>query len=199
MTTDSKLKSDWVSEKELRVSWIDVKRRERTFANQVALVIGILGSFILGSVILFNTGNIVIFLVLVIGSIVGFALYGRSYEEPNSVTFGEKETTHRGSRFPTDKITRFEMGSEMALEGGVSTKPFIGGQGKDHEANQTIIRLWVEDMSAHNITRNNWQSQVNHEIHGALTKALEAVRNLKKQQEHAKEFGTVGDDGMPDY
>ena len=88
----------------------------------------------------------------------------------------------------------------MALEGGVSTKPFVGQAGQDHDANQTIIRLWVDDAHAHNVTKNNWQSQVNHKIHDALTKALEAVRDVDKQEEHAEKFGVVDSDtGMPDY
>ena len=51
----------------------------------------------------------------------------------------------------------------------------------------------------HNLSKNNWQQQVNHEIRDALAKGLEAVRDLDKQQEHEEKFGVVGDNGMPDY
>lgn len=195
---DLKLQSEWTSPETVKVSWVDVRRRERTAGNQLGFVILILGGGFIGLLISIPESNPLPFLIILFGSIAGLFMYGKSYTEPNSIIIGKTETRHRGNAFPTAKVTRFEMGTEMALEGGVSTKPFVGQAGQD--ANQTIIRFWVDDARAHTVTKNNWQSQVNHEIHDALTKALEAVRDAGKQEEHEKNFGKVSNDtGMPDY
>lgn len=200
MATDLKLKSEWIDPETVKVSWVDVKRRERTAGNQLGFIVLILGGAFVGLLISIPASNPLPFLVILFGSIAGLFMYGRSYDEPNSLTIGKTETRHRDNAFPTAKITRFEMGTEMALEGGVSTKPFVGQAGQDQDANQTIIRFWVDDARAHNITKNNWQSQINHEIHDALTTALEAVRDVDKKEEHAEKFGVVdGETGMPDY
>lgn len=62
-----------------------------------------------------------------------------------------------------------------------------------------LIRMWINDSSAIQISLNNWQTQVNHEIRDALDGALKAVRDAGKQEEHEAEFGKQGDFGMPDY
>ena len=73
------------------------------------------------------------------------------------------------------------------------------GQG-DPMSDPSLIRMWVKDSYAEDISQNDWQNQVNHKIRDALAKALETVRNMDKQQEHEEKFGKVSDDtGMPDY
>lgn len=96
-----------------------------------------------------------------------------------------------GASVETSRISRFEYGSEAQL---------LGGQPNPQGGSKNVIRMWIDDSSAVSISTNRWQNQINHEIHTALTKALEAVRDIDKQQEHEQEFGKVSDDtGMPDY
>lgn len=113
----------------------------------------------------------------------------------NQVRIAKDRFTHRKFSVPTSSITRFEYGTKEQLTGAKE----VGLDSKTLH-NPTIIRLWVGDATAYEISRNNWQTQVNHEIQTALTKALETVRDFDKQQKHAQEFGTVSTDtGMPDY
>lgn len=194
------LESEWIDPETVKVSWVDVKMRERTFSNDWGTVLAIICGFIVIIFLAFALESPLIPFIGVGLGIFAFNQYGKNVTEPNSITIGKTDTRHRDKVFPTAKITRFEMGTELALEGGVSTQAFMGRAGHEQDANQTIIRLWVDDARAYNITKNNWQTQVNHEIRDALAKALSAVRDLDTQQESAEQFGVVdGETGMPDY
>ena len=194
MASNLKLKSEWIDKETIRVSWVDVKIRERSFGSQTLLVFVALGGFFLSLSMLMSSGSL-IGLPIWIGSILALIVfYSTKVKEPNSITIGKTETRHKRQIFPTNQITRFEMGSEIALLGAVATKPAIEGS-----VNQTIIRMWIDDSSAYDLSKNNWQQQVNHEIRDALAKALDAVRNIDKQESHEAEFGKTGDFGMPEY
>jgi len=196
---DLNLKSEWIDPETVRVTWVDVKIRERDLSSGL-LIVGVgLGGFFFAAFLAISSGNF-IGLLLWLGALITMVVVGsKNYEQPNSITIGKNIIRHQENEFSTDQITRFEMGTEMALLGGVKTKPFVGEQGKDHEANQFLIRMWVDDAHAYDLSKNNWQQQVNHEIRDALSKALEAVRDIDQKQEHEEKFGIVDDSGMPDY
>lgn len=195
MASDLKLQSQWINDRTIRVSWMDVKIRERNAGNQMAMVVVTLGGFFLALGMGLSSGNLW-GLLLWLGAVFGWVWWASTKEEvPNSIDIGSDATTHNGRSFNTQDITRFEMGTEVALLGASSTKPIIG-----ENINQTIIRMWLNDTSAYDLAKHNWQQQVSHEINSALTNALKEIRDLDKQQEHAEKFGVVdGDTGMPDY
>jgi len=196
------LKSKWVDDDTIAVSWVDVKIKERkpNFFKDALIVIVAVGVFIFTLFIALTELNFLLIILYILGLFGYIIVSAMPQTVPNLVTFGKDETTHNGRKFPTANITRFEMGSELALLGSVTTKPLIGEKGKDHEANQTLVRMWVDDVTAYDLSKNSWQQPENHQIRDALAKALDAVRNRNKQEEHEEKFGKVSNDtGMPEY
>lgn len=62
-----------------------------------------------------------------------------------------------------------------------------------------LIRMWLNDSSPVELSQNNWQTQVNHEIRSALDRALTAVRQEQVKAEQVGTYGQQDDKGMPDY
>lgn len=202
MKADLKLKSEWVDDYTIAVSWVDViiKERKGNFIKDTIFVIASLGFFLFALFAIISEVNFLPLIVWLLFFVAYVFLGARRSTVSNIVEIGKTETRHDGHIFPTARITRFEIGSESALLGEVTTKPLIGERGKNQEAEQTLIRMWVDDVTAYDLSKNSWQTPVNHRVRDALAKALEAVRDLDKQQEHEAEFGKVADDtGMPDY
>jgi len=126
MASDLKLQSQWINDRTIRVSWMDVKIRERNAGNQMAMVVVTLGGFFLALGMGLSSGNLW-GLLLWLGAVFGWVWWASTKEEvPNSIDIGSDATTHNGRSFNTQDITRFEMGTEVALLGASSTKPIIG-------------------------------------------------------------------------
>ena len=193
MATALKLKSKWLDEETLRVSWVDVKANDNNLWLSMVIPLIFAGVFVYGIFLMIANTTFSMLAVGMVGLFISitWAQLG-STKSRNHVDFSADAIEHEGRKFSTAKITRFEYGLRSTLTGS-------GGQSSPM-SDPNIIRMWIEDTRPHYISKNKWQNQVNHEIHSALTKALEAVRDLDKRQEHEAEFGKVdGDTGMPDY
>ena len=59
--------------------------------------------------------------------------------------------------------------------------------------------MWIDDAQAVEVSVNNWQTQVNHQIRDALDRALTTVRAEQVQAAQAATYGQQDDKGMPDY
>jgi hypothetical protein len=197
MAKDLNLDATWVDSENLRVSWTDVQANDNNKAMSIILPIVIFVFVLIG---IFNGisgggfGMMGFALLFAFGSVFWFR--SGSTSKPNQITFNAKTISHQGLEFPTAQVTRFEYGSKSQLTGW---KPMKDGKGNPM-SDPTLIRMWVNDSSAHTISENNWQTQVNHKIRDTLDKALIAVRDVQKKEAHEAEFGdTSGDFGMPDY
>ena len=118
-------------------------------------------------------------------------LFGRRRMVKNEVKFSHSYVEHANQLFPLEEVTRFEMGTKRDLTGN--------GPPRGRTMDPYIIRMWLHDNQAHDVSINAWQTQVCHQIRDTLTNALEAVRGKKTDQQNEANFGVVGDNGMPDY
>lgn len=110
------------------------------------------------------------------------------------VTFTPSKVIHEGRSYPTEQVTRFDYGLRYALTG------VAPAQNKDTTAvDPMLIRMWLNDASPIELSQNNWQTQVNHEIRDALDRALTAVRQEQVEAERVATYGQQDDKGMPDY
>lgn len=149
MAKTSHLNSEWIDPETVKISWHDVKVREDGAGNQMMIALIGIGGFAFTAYQAFGQGNL-IFLPIWLCALVGLIMFNSTkVTEPNSITIGKLETRHNGRVFQTNEITRFEMGKETALLGGVATKPAVAGGRVD----QTIIRLWIDDASAYDLLR----------------------------------------------
>jgi hypothetical protein len=124
----------------------------------------------------------------------GIIMFKTARMEQRAVTFTPSEIIHEGRSYPTEQITRFEYGSRHALTGQAPV------QGKDGPAaDPNLIRMWLNDSSPIELSQNNWQTQVNHQIRDALDRALTAVRQEQVEAERVATYGQQDDKGMPDY
>jgi hypothetical protein len=99
--------------------------------------------------------------------------WAKPIEKFNSIEFGPKVTKFlNGESVPTKEISHIEYGDEEALTGARSKTALK----TENQNPQTLIRLWVQDSYAMNISLNRWQHQVNHHIVDTLQKALEKAR-----------------------
>lgn len=117
--------------------------------------------------------------------------FGRRRMVKNEVKFSHSYVEHENQLFPLEEVTRFEMGTKRELTR--NTPP--SGRTMD----PYIIRMWLNDNQAHDVSINAWQTQVCHQIRDTLANSLEAVRGKKAEQQNDAKFGVVGDNGMPDY
>ncbi|WP_299855388.1 hypothetical protein [uncultured Roseobacter sp.] len=174
-----------------KVSWTDVaKRPDLPIIAHIAF-----GIWAIGGVFASIVGGGVVGVIWFVGTI-GWPLFLRTnVDKPNSITFEREVTTHNGQTFPTSQISRIEYGLETQLTGAKTKTAFA----MENENPQTLIRLWVDDSYAHNISLNNWQNQINHEIRDTLAKTLDAVRKVEAEEKHEETHGKSGDFGVPDY
>lgn len=191
------LKADWINEETLRISWMDVKANDNNKAAMIILPIVIFVLFIVSAGVALSDGGFGFMGLVLIGTLVSVTWFrSGSTSVPNHIDFSAKDISHKGQKFPTHEVSRFEYGLKSALTGVTPPRDGNGNSMSD----PLLIRMWINDAFPHEISSNNWQVQINHEIRDALAKALDAVRNVEKKQSQAKEFGEVnGDFGMPDY
>lgn len=174
------------------VSWNDVITLASTDGGKYGKLIGwTLTIMLIGAIVLsFATLNFGILLVFFIALIpIGISIW-IAFTKRNDVHFEKDFVRHGEAVFTTSNITRLDYGLRSSL---------TGVQPKENAPDPIIIRLWLNDSQAHEISRNLWDMEVNHQIHNALTNALEAVRSADKKEKNAEDFGVVGDNGMPDY
>lgn len=190
------LRVKWTGEA-VRVSWNDVKANDQNIAAAIILPIAMLAFFILSAITAFNGGGFGFMGLVIVGSLVGAIWFrGGTSTQENFVDFTDNEVIHKKKGFPISEVTRFEYGVKSALTG---ITPAKDGNG-NHMSDPMLIRMWINDASAYEISSNNWEIVANHEIRDMLEKTLIAVRDQQKQQEHEEEFGKVDNDtGMPDY
>lgn len=197
MAKGLKLENDWIDDKTLRVSWMDVKSNDNNLFLTMVLPLIATAITFYGFYLGMTTGSfglILLGFVLILGT-VGWSRMG-ALSVKNQVEFSPEYITHNGRKFRTNDVTRFEIGSKTTLTG---ENRMVDGQ-NNPMSDPMLIRMWINDTSPHVMSSNNWQIQVNHEIRDTLAKALEAVRNIDKQQDHEEKFGVVDSDtGMPDY
>jgi hypothetical protein len=134
-------------------------------------------------------------LISIIWALAGIYLFNRPRMEPRSITFTPETVHHEGRSYPTERITRFEYGSRQALT-GVSPRKDLQGQPAE---DPYLIRMWIDDAKAVELSVNNWQTQVNHQIRDALDRALTTVRQEQAKAEQAETYGQQDDKGLPDY
>lgn len=197
MAKNLNLDANWLDDETLRVSWLDVKANDNNILLTVFVPLIGVCMFFYGMFVVITGGGFGLFIfgiLFTIGAIFWSRIGSTSVE--NHVDFTAQTVRHGGRTYPTNDITRFEYGVRSALTGQA---PMRDGQG-DPMSDPSLIRMWVKDSYAEDISQNAWQNQVNHKIRDALAKALETVRNMDKQQEHEEKFGKVSDDtGMPEY
>jgi hypothetical protein len=186
----------------LHISWNDAVRGVFP-KREVTIFVSFLGTFILASIFAREVSDglrtmgrdapeIIFGLFIIGGTIISglwmlSAMFG-SRPRPNSVTISDHTFLHNGITYPTANITRIEYGKKAALTGSQS----------DNE-HGSLIRIWIDDNSAHIISDNNWQDQINHQIRDTLARALDSVRKDKAKANKAEKYGDQGDLGMPDY
>lgn len=192
MAKNLNLKARWVDDDTIRVTWTDVKANDQMTAVAVfgglAMVVGFVVSLLNNS---FGGGAV----SLIAGFV--FLIWWRSgsHSVENQVDFTADTVTHQGRKYPTKEITRFEYGLTTALTGTSVKRDGKGNALSD----PTLIRMWINDARAVEISSNNWQNQVNHEIRDQLSAALRTIREDQTKREQEAEHGKVGDLGMPDY
>ena len=198
MPNNINLESEWSDPETIKVSWTEKispktidhhPRHYRRFKASMTVIGSCVVAFLFA--VFFNLELIGILSFL--GAISGFGIivHTMTRNVTSSVKIGKKTTSHEGFDFPTAEISRVEYGLESSLMAGST----IGkGQQDAH-----IVRLWLKDETPIVLSENNWDAPANHKIRVALVQAIDTVRDLDRQQAHAEEFGSVGDDGMPDY
>jgi len=191
---DLNLRVEQVGPDGIKVSWTDLKFKEDWGAvGNTAFGVGVIITF-LGMIPIAMSGGWIVMPVWIGGLVATFVYMRRPEEVPNSVTFGKTTTKHKDNTFTTSEITRIEYGPETQLTGAQTRTAFAN----ENEQPQTLIRLWINDNYAYNISLNTWQTQVNHQIRDTLAKALDQVRAGQAQQNHEATHGKQSDFGMPD-
>lgn len=178
----------------IRVTWQDPVLAEFSNAksNMGALVVG--GGALVWFIVTLATFNLIWVLVAIVWTFGGMFLFGRERMVQRSVTFTPSNVIHEGRSYPTEEITRFEYGLRYALTGVAPAR-------NEHTTavDPMLIRMWLNDAKPIELSQNNWQTQVNHEIRDALDRALTAVRQEQVEAERVATYGQQDDKGMPEY
>lgn len=196
MAKSLNLKANWINDETVRISWTDVKANDNNKMAAVVIPLLIFVFFILSAITVLNGGGFGLMGLTIIGSIVG-AIWFRSGSTTasNHMDFSAKSITYRGRKYPTSEVSRFEYGMKSQLTGATPMKDGNGNSMSD----PMLIRMWLNDAAAVEVSENNWQTQVNHEIRDALSKALSEVQRRQNSAVKAAEFGKSGEFGVPDY
>ena len=179
----------------IKVSWDDTVKGDFTTSGQTMYGLVAFGGFLLFMILGFSAG--IGWMLLALPWVIGCVFLMRQTKmEPNAVTFDKDNVRHKGQVFETATVTRFEYGLRSQLTG---QQPYRDPKSGHTASDPAMIRMWINDASAHIISESNWQNQVVHEIRDALDKALLAVRKEAVQLEREATHGKTGDFGMPDY
>jgi hypothetical protein len=189
------LSSQRLNAKTIEISWTDRKPNDTKGLKVAFFSISIFALFIAGMVFVFQDKGFGLLALTPVTAIIYTIWFHGSSSKPNSVKFSTDTVTHRGRSFSTDEITRFEYGLQSQLT-GIMPETYDNGH---RETDPHLIRMWINDASAYEVSANNWQTQVNHEIRDALASALDQVRKDQAAVEHEKAHGKAGDFGLPDY
>lgn len=191
MARKLRLKTERLQNGKVMVSWMDV------YPSLLPLLVRIpLAAIFLYCVIAFMftlDPNYLWFPLIILA--ISIYLMINTPQTKNSVIFKSDVVQHRGKKFPTRDITRFEYGSQSELTGNAPKEGFDG----EKEIDPFIIRIWLNDSISHDISKNVWQKQINHEIRDALDNALRDVRGAAVKHERAEKFGQQDDFDLPDY
>ena len=194
MTTDLKLRREDFEDGSFLISWVDTVSPKFTGGGGQFIPIAVLalaGGLII-AVVMETLAPLIIGLLIAGGLLV---LSRRNQEVPNAVGFSRDVITHKLQEFPTADITRFEYGLRSAMTGQEPNKHEPSGKSTD----PMVIRMWINDAHAHQISINNWQNQVNHQIRDTLAKALDRVRKDSAKTHNIEKYGEKGEFGVPDY
>lgn len=192
MAKDLNLQFTNEGENNVTVSWTDLDLPEfhRGQSNLFGGVVGV-GAIVF---VLMGIGNLWFLLVAIVWTVGGIIMFKSTNAKPNSVTFSPESVTVKGRQYPTDQVTRFEYGLRSQLTGQVPQQNQHGPM-----ADPMLIRMWINDSSSVEVSLNNWQNQVNHEIRSALDETLIAVRKKLSEEKQEAVHGKTGDFGMPEY
>jgi hypothetical protein len=195
MSKNLNLKVARPDDETIHVTWDDPVLAE--FSSGEANLWGLLagGGFIAALVIGIASMDLTIAFIGLAWLIGCLVMFKQPRMVSRSIIFTHDEVIHEGRSYPTELVTRFEYGSRHALTGQA---PYSDGKGITH-ADPTLIRMWIEDASAVELSMNSWQSQVNHKIRDALDRALTTVRQEQVEAERVATYGQQDDKGMPDY
>lgn len=178
----------------VKVTWQDPVLAEFSNANSniAALLIG--GGGIVWLIVTLATFNLIWLLVMFAWAIGGLIIFKTTRMVQRVVTFTPSKVIHEGRSYPTEQVTRFDYGLRYALTGVAPAR-------NEHTTavDPMLIRMWLNDASPIELSQNNWQTQVNHEIRDALDRALTAVRQEQVEAERVATYGQQDDKGMPDY
>lgn len=179
----------------IKVSWDDTVKGDFTTSGANMYGLAAVGGFLLFTVLGFAAGVGWFFLSIpwMLGCI---SMMRQTKMKPNAVIFDKDRIRHGDDVFATPTVTRFEYGLRSQLTG---QQPYRNPKTGDFASDPAMIRMWINDASAHIISESNWQNQVVHEIRDALDKALLAVRKEAVREEREATHGKTGDFGMPDY
>lgn len=179
----------------IKVSWDDTVKGDFTAGGQNKYGLAAVGGFLFFIILGFAAG--IGWMLLSIPWMLGcISLMRQTKMQPNAVIFDKDTIRHKDQVFATPTVTRFEYGLRSQLTG---QQPYRNEKTGAVSSDPAMIRMWVNDASAHIISESNWQNQVVHEIRDALDKALLAVRKEAVQLEREATHGKTGDFGMPDY
>ncbi|SCZ74310.1 hypothetical protein SAMN04488118_1272 [Epibacterium ulvae] len=196
MAKDLKLKTERINDTTVRVSWTDPVLGDfsKGNSNMLGAIAGI-GFLICMGVGLVNQTftPLLVGFALIIGCLV---MLKTTRMVDRQIVFDPETTLVEGRRYPTDQITRFEYGLRSQLTG---EQPYRDPKSGAVHSDPTLIRMWLNDSDALQISINNWQPQVCHKIRNALDEALLFVRKEQKQADHREKYGSKGDFGMPEY
>jgi len=198
MAIDLNLKVDRQNDGSIHVSWNDAVEGA---APKWHAIIGFSGIGLFFFALIFSGpltpivgdshAGTVFFGMCVVAGIGGFLWLllssNTSYPVSNKVIITAAAFIHNNTPYPTTNITRIEYGDKKTLTGT-----------SDPKVTNSLIRIWIDDNSAHVISENNWENQVSHQIRDTLAKALDEVRKGQADQNHETTHGKQSDFGMPD-
>ena len=176
----------------ITVSWTDLEPKESEKSAIPLAVAGI--GFIVCMVMTIATESFIFLLLGAIGIIAAGISPMKPKDFTNLVIFAKDSVTHKGISFPTDEVTRFEYGLRSQLTNTPAASKYGGAPIDPH-----VIRMWVNDSSAHYLSTNSLSMEDNHRIRNALDSAIREVRGAEAKREQEEKYGKITKDGIPDY
>lgn len=199
MAGDLSLKISGSSADEIKISWRDALKTDKSYNNTRGWAIGVIFVLCVIGMITLEPSQpgaalgiplITIFIVLPATLLVidVSAKVDKFRYSANEVSITKTVFKHTGRSYDVRAISRVDYGSRGEWDmSDISTK------------NRTQIRVWFEDNNFIVISENDWVASVNHQIRNAIDKALLEVRKTASKDKHVEEHGKKGDFGIPEY